>query len=53
MAAFLHNPSEATLLAAIDRNWRASMRAFGQAPLSREAPDLVEYIKGLIIARWR
>jgi GNAT superfamily N-acetyltransferase len=32
MAAFLHDPSEATLLAAIDRNWRASMRAFGQAP---------------------
>jgi hypothetical protein len=31
MAAFLHDPSEATLLAAIDRNWRASMRAFGQA----------------------
>src|SRR6476660_4101107 len=32
MAAFLHDPSETTLLVAIDRNWRASMRAFGQAP---------------------
>jgi len=32
MNALLHDPPAPTLLAAIDRNWRASMRAFGLAP---------------------
>src|SRR5262245_19793467 len=32
MHDILHDPSESTLLVAIDRNWRASMRAFGLAP---------------------
>jgi hypothetical protein len=32
MPAILRDPPEPVLLAAIDRNWRASMRAFGLAP---------------------
>src|SRR5688572_14518180 len=45
----LHNPSESTLLTAIDRNWRVAMRAFGLAPQVhiRDDEQVFWYITGM------
>jgi GNAT superfamily N-acetyltransferase len=49
MSNRLHNPSESTLLTAIDRNWRVAMRAFGLAPQVhiRDDDQVFWYITGM------